>query len=378
MKNITNQDVKKMYEDYLICSSLKVVGDKYGIDRKKLSTIFKEHFGEYSIKKGYTEEQINTAIQEFKNGASISKSAKKSGIDRHLLSNILIDRGLKNPSKPKNKDSEVKETKERINIKNDYLKGVSIKSLSRKYSRSGNFIYATLRFYNIEIRKDLYRKYDFDQNIFSIIDSQEKAYWLGFLYADGYIDEERGKIELSLKYDDKEHLAAFSRFIDSTPAIPITVRYSMCNGKKIKACRIIISSKKMTEDLSALGCIQAKSLQLNEIPELEDDLIRHFIRGYFDGDGFVTSKKNTENGDLRTICFGFVGNYPFLKDIEETLIENGVFETSRKWRQEGNAWSFKRGGNRIGKRFYDYIYKDSSIHLARKFDLFNAVLRQSR
>ena len=55
-------------------------------------------------------------------------------------------------------------------------------------------------------------KYYRNSNIFEKIDTEEKAYWLGFLYADGYVDPERGEIILGLAEKDKEHI---NKFINS-------------------------------------------------------------------------------------------------------------------------------------------------------------------
>lgn len=61
--------------------------------------------------------------------------------------------------------------------------------------------------------------------------------------------------------------------------------------------RIQISSKTLTADLLKLGCTPRKSLTLkfpNDGIFKSNDLIRHFIRGYFDGDGsvFISMEKH--------------------------------------------------------------------------------------
>lgn len=46
------------------------------------------------------------------------------------------------------------------------------------------------------------RKYEIDENYFDIIDSEHKAYTLGFLYADGYNNEKKNIVKISLMEDD--------------------------------------------------------------------------------------------------------------------------------------------------------------------------------
>lgn len=55
-------------------------------------------------------------------------------------------------------------------------------------------------------------KYTFNENIFSIIDNEEKAYWLGFLYADGYLTDQ-GLFGCALQEKDKAHLNKFLTFL---------------------------------------------------------------------------------------------------------------------------------------------------------------------
>ena len=86
-------------------------------------------------------------------------------------------------------------------------------------------------------------KYSYDSNFFEKIDSEAKAYWLGFLYADGYIHRnyKNGKIksmslELSLKSEDRAHLENFLRDIRSN--VPIKDKVIKLNDKKYFANRI--------------------------------------------------------------------------------------------------------------------------------------------
>ena len=58
-------------------------------------------------------------------------------------------------------------------------------------------------------------KYYRNSNIFEKIDTEEKAYWLGFLYADGYVDPERGEIILGLAEKYKEHINKFINFLET-------------------------------------------------------------------------------------------------------------------------------------------------------------------
>ena len=138
--------------------------------------------------------------------------------------------------------------------------------------------------------------YAINKNYFEKIDSSEKAYWLGFLMADGCIVEYKNKksgnlkamgLQVSLKSDDISQLQMLKNDLESEA--PISINNVKLNGKIFKSCRIVFCCTKMCKDLIQLNCTPRKSLSAkypaNKIPEqYEID----FVKGYFDGDGAVS------------------------------------------------------------------------------------------
>lgn len=191
--------------------------------------------------------------------------------------------------------------------------------------------------------------------IFETIDTEEKAYWLGFLYADGSVGSKEHKIELGLAEQDLKQIEKFRDFIGIENKIsyrPLTKSY-----------RYSFRSESCKEDLIKQGCVPKKSLILkfpteNQVPK---DLIRHFIRGYFDGDGWFT---NTES------CFqiGLIGTEDFIKgfldNIEIYNKENKIFNVHR----EKGAKRYVFGAYADVLNFLNWIYKDATIWLDRKYE----------
>lgn len=143
---------------------------------------------------------------------------------------------------------------------------------------------------------------DINSNIFSVVDSEEKAYWLGFLYADGYVSSIDNHIEIGLSSIDLEHIKKFAKFINFQGEI-------QANDKR---ARISFRNKKMHEDLVSLGCLPNKSLIIsfpNE-EQMSKDLVPHFVRGYIDGDGYIGIHKNGF-GRWGLTC----GSINFLKEL---------------------------------------------------------------
>lgn len=132
------------------------------------------------------------------------------------------------------------------------------------------------------------RKYALNEEIFDIIDSEEKAYWLGFMFADASIDTNSWVLEFTQK--DKEYVESFREFIQSD--IPVKPKTVYFGGKTYVSYRISICSKKLCQSLINKGCTPKKSLN-KKFPDIEERLYLPFIVGYFDGNGSISKRKPT-------------------------------------------------------------------------------------
>jgi hypothetical protein len=239
-------------------------------------------------------------------------------------------------------------------IKDEYLEGASLMSLSKKYR--GNI---TEKWFAQKISDRLksegviivnrQNERGVNHNLFKSIETEEQAYWLGFLFADGSVNKRNSVIELSLKAGDYEHLVKFKSFVKAKNKIYVDeVR-----------CRYLFSSPRIKDQLITLGCTPQKSLTLkfpdrNRIPK---DLMRHFLRGYFDGDGCLSYNKRY--GKIHPQC-SVLGTLDFLKEF---VIEIQMDKNIHKNR---NIYGFHLCCKKAG-RFLDYLYQDSSVYLNRKY-----------
>lgn len=214
-------------------------------------------------------------------------------------------------------------------------------------------------------------KYYYDKDFFQNIDTEEKAYWLGFLYADGCINQQyrNGKLksmhlEIGLSQKDKAHLVKFKECLHSN--VPIKNKLSKLDGKLYESSRIAVCCTKLCRDLCTKGCTPQKSLTLkfpncNIIP---NELIKHFIRGYFDGDGCVSVSNNI-------ITINFVGTMEMLSGISIFLQKNNIIYKNPTIYQKGNAFEMFIYGADIVKQIFLFLYKDSSVYLERKYNKFS-------
>ena len=208
-------------------------------------------------------------------------------------------------------------------------------------------------------------KYKYNQNFFKEINTEEKAYWLGFIYADGCVvyNEKTRNYELCIKLQkgDYKHLKKFNKAIEGNLEVTTFTREMNFNHKEYDGCEIRFYSKQLATDLISHGVIPNKTLVM-ELPFIKEGLIHHFIRGYFDGDGCISkdSKKR------RTFQVNFTsGSLKFLELLRKELYKNNV--NSYFYQENNNTYRLYIKGLNNCNKFLEYIYKDATIYLERKF-----------
>ena len=238
---------------------------------------------------------------------------------------------------------------------------LSIRELSTKYSipRQAFQGWLLARGYNIVNRR---ASKSFNINYFDSIDTEEKAYWLGFLFADGALSQNKKSynIELSLKIGDSDHVKKFAKAINKDKVLDKTYR-----------TRCILGSKHMFNTLTNYGCTIRKSLTL-KFPNInifkDKSLLRHFIRGYFDGDGCISYG----NREHTTILATILGTESFLNRIQT------IYNTKHKYRDANKDQNITKQLCFAGKsafKFLSWLYKDSTIYLERKFNRYKECCR---
>jgi len=206
------------------------------------------------------------------------------------------------------------------------------------------------------------RRYDVNHNYFDVIDTEEKAYWLGFLFADGYIRERKSgnSLEIKLSIKDRHHLEKFRNSIGSNHNIVDgfnRVKYK--DGvSSSHMSTLAIYSKQLVESIKNQGIHSRKTFTI-EKPNIGNDLIHHFIRGYFDGDGTVRFVEKKLNG-TGIAC----ASEKFREFIINELFDNGI--TIKHYGDIHLHIQNKVENN----KFYNYIYNNATIYLERKKEIY--------
>lgn len=260
-----------------------------------------------------------------------------------------------------------------LEIVKDYNNGIAKTALCIKYKIADERIRKILLKHNVKIRNlsESHTIYKFDINFFKKIDSEEKAYFLGFLYADGNIHG--NMMQLVLHPKDENILIKFKDIIKYEGEIRNDRGY-----RRLNICNAELSS-----DLIKLGCIPQKTFKLKfPTPEqVPNHLIRHFMRGYFDGDGCITYhfKKNTEKVIQWKVdvisCFDFIteykNNFTKFTNIDKVYLR----KEPRREKPIYIMTTMAQTNKRLLKIF-DFFYKDATVFLERKRNKFIEINKQ--
>lgn len=248
-----------------------------------------------------------------------------------------------------------------IQILNKYKEKIKTgKSIIKILRESGINIKGNHKYINIE-----------KENFFEVIDTEEKAYILGFLIADGYViyPKKKGASPfwgITLQFRDRYILETIKDIIGIDNKI--TDYQSKHNTqKKRNESSLLVVSQKMVMDLEKYGIVPRKCHIIQFPSNIEDKLIPHLIRGIFDGDGSITV------GNVK-----FSGNEFIPKAIQDILflklnIPKHTITCSTYISKKGDItynYVLKFGAKKDVKAFYEYIYKDATIYLARKKEKF--------
>ena len=196
--------------------------------------------------------------------------------------------------------------------------------------------------------------------------SEESCYWAGFLAADGCVDTKH-RVRVMLKYDDNNHLEKLKSFLQSTHTIST-------NTEKYNRCSFEVTSAYLCDILALnYGIIPNKTDKL-EFHKLPSTYMPAFLRGYFDGDGSICESFSNKNSITASIYATFAsGSRHFseglFKYLQDTLKLGGhfqEFEGSTKWQLKFNT--------NDAKTLLHYMYKDSNVHLDRKYALYQRLI----
>lgn len=200
---------------------------------------------------------------------------------------------------------------------------------------------------------------------FESINNETEAYIMGLIMSDGWVSSNR-QIGIRLSIKDKNVLYKIANYFSEN----INLK------EKDNFCLFKISSCEAFYNLKKYGITTNKTYDNLYIPEMNEDLIRHFIRGYFDGDGTIYVDRNFLKYNICSI------NKKFLIQIQDVLSKNGIYSSINKEIRKGKKMFvvdhycedcknmyrlFIRRKSELVK-FHEFLYKESTIFMERKYN----------
>lgn len=310
-----------------------------------------------------SKEQEKVFFKMHEDGYSTKQIYEIMGISKSQAYNFIRKHGLKSNS--------VKcglAPNDRKKIKELYKEGLTVREIHKLYSDKCSE--GTVNNIIKDIARPRGKQAIIDHAYFEIIDTERKAYWLGFIYADGcvqYSEGETNSLAVEIKWSDKYLLEELAQDLASNLQPREVKTNNDRHGWKPKHnAKIAFHSKKLCEDLIKYGAVPNKTYKLNKLPNIPKHLIRHFIRGYFDGDGTIYKDKSCLN-QPRT---AFYGTYDFVSSIQKCLTEEIGLKSKTVTKQKEANVSFISYGVRETNTLCEWMYKDATIFLTRKYEIF--------
>lgn len=236
---------------------------------------------------------------------------------------------------------------------------------------------------NYELSKHETAKRLVRHNFFSEFKIELQAYLYGILASDGCIVRNQSAIQLKINPTDSE---LFEYFKIISPDVYIheykgTTSIAEVRGRKVSnkgSISMTICSKLMHQQLIEHGLVPRKTYEQLSIPEkMPEDLIRHFIRGYFDGDGCLTWHVSPPNIKNREINWRVKAAFQIDAKTNNLLLEfqkyfaNHDIKVNLNYIKRDDMYRLCSSSRKELTKIFHLLYDNSNFHLSRKFNKFN-------
>ena len=206
--------------------------------------------------------------------------------------------------------------------------------------------------------------YSFNEDYFEKIDTEDKAYFLGFIVADGCVLQNTNTIKITQKETDI--LYEFKKYVRSDAPV--------FTSKTNNVSQFSISSSKTKNDLEKLGIFPNKTL-IVKYPDISENLQNHFMRGVFDGDGCISLRTDKRDNSKRGQVNLCSGSYDFIKEYYDRLVGYCNLSGKNKIRNpKGSYYVVDWGGLSDIENIHEFLYRDAHVFLKRKKETFDEVV----
>ena len=291
-------------------------------------------------------------IKLYKSGLSMAKAGAPYNISSATVMAILNRNNI--PKRTKGGIYAIPEQEVIARYKN----GESCQVIADSFKVTFHTISNILEKNNIA-RNNKYKNLGLNENYFENIDSNDKAYFLGFLLTDGNISLNENIIRLSLSSKDEEILNVFKSKTGNENKICIR------EDEKHSERTFQLRNKKWKNDLAKYGVVPQKTF-ISEMPKLGKDMMPHLIRGMIDGDGWISSISHQ---------IGFCGNEKTVNQLKNYLVKTLNVYDVKVIHSNENLWQVTWASKEDIKKIGNYIYENKDdCFLTRKYNNFLRII----
>lgn len=253
-------------------------------------------------------------------------------------------------------------TPEEINFLKENIHKLTYKQMGPTINRSPSSIQSKIRYLPFQQK---IKKHPVDSNFFKTW-SPEMTYVLGFIGADGNICHSGRAHTLHIACDDKDVIEKIKVVLKYEGPVHLKPRPNGKISHSLRICDPIIF-----DDLNNLGVTERKSLTFTP-PKIPEDLIRHFIRGYFDGDGSVSVRNHKYPSKLIALIYTAslpLANY-LHKILSSVLIHLYAGKIIMRLAHQKTPYYTIHLGHKATVKLFSYMYYKSDLYLERKYKKF--------
>lgn len=251
-----------------------------------------------------------------------------------------------------------------------YNNGKNQEECRKNFKISGFTLRNILKENNVKIRNksEAAKEFTCNENYFENINTSDKAYFLGLLIADGWLNKKG--FGISLQEEDSYILQKLKLCLSYTGNI---TKYRIKNGNIMNS--LVITSIKIKEDLEKHGILKNKTHK-TYFPNIPEELYSHFIRGVFDGDGSISFWKSKQTKNL-CHTFNIVGNIDLINKIQDILVYNCNISKNKLNHNVKNSYNIvtlSYSGSLQITKIKEWLYKNhANLFLQRKKEKFEQV-----
>lgn len=319
---------------------------------------------------GLTQKEKQSLCEKYESGIKVPQLCKEFGRCVYTIYDVLRKNNIKTHRRISGRNINNFSEKEINHIILLYASGLNSAIVGNEFGISHTLVLKIIEKYSDLDHSRVFRirKYkDTKQDYFDNIDTEEKAYFLGLLFADGC--NSTVGISIGLQEKDKHIIEKWRDAVSPSQPIVFIKKRELSHQNQYG---IAIYSKSLCKQAALIGLIPRKSLILEWPQWLTDpELQRHFIRDYFDGDGSLTVGNNIDYQHQWSV----VSTLDFCIGVDKIINSHLDVHFWYELHANGITRKLATGGNRQVLRLCNWLYRDATVYLHRKYDRYQELVR---